>query len=102
PHRTALDQKMREWVKRNHNHAHLIKILLVSYESICDSWGQEFGNKVIHLMKDRINEHKLQNSTLYRASESVFEILSTHYIPDIPAFASHLSEHLSNSFVIDG
>jgi diguanylate cyclase len=102
PNRNALDQKLRELVKSNHNHAHLIKILLVSYESICDSWGQEFGNKVIHLMKDRINKHKLQNSTLYRASESVFEILSTHVIADLPAFAAHLTEHISQSFEIDG
>jgi diguanylate cyclase len=102
PNRNSLEQTLHALVKSNHTHAHLIKVLLVSYESICDSWGQEFGNKVIDLIKGRIMETSLPNTTLYRASENVFEILSTTEIPDIPTYISSLSDHITQSFEIDG
>lgn len=102
PNRNSLEQTLRDLEKDNHKQAHLIKILLVSYESICDSWGQEFGNKVIDLMKTRISEHTRRDTILYRASENVFEILSTKYISDLPIYVTKLSEHIAQSFEIDG
>lgn len=102
PNRNALEQKLRELEKNNHKHAQLTKILLVSYASICDSWGQEFGDKVINLIKQRIKDHSLKDMILYRASDNVFEILSTHLVPELAAFVARVAESITQSIEMDG
>lgn len=102
PNRNALDQALRSLEKMHARQACLIKLQLVSYESLCDSWGQEFGNQVINLIKKRVADATLFASQIYRSAESEFEILTEQDMPEVTEYLNTLGRQVMQSFEIDG
>lgn len=101
PNRTALEHRLQELVLEGIKTVHLIKIEMVSFDSICDSWGQDFGNKLANALRDRINKKLVENSSLFRSSESEFEILSLNHTKNLAFLSKDLVDDLTKPILID-
>lgn len=101
PNIHALEQALSDLKETHQGHVHLIKLKLIGFESLCDSWGQEFGDKVINLVKQQALQHKTAQSVLYRSSESEFELLLVEVLEDIPQLLNHLYEGMTQPMAVD-